>query len=97
MSFLSHKDRHDLFEHIKKINPNLEMADKVSQALLNKMEEKLAETHADIWKKMITIVIFGGEDIHKSAIQSRIMSSHFTGFKIVEVNKHFIRLVREHI
>jgi len=38
---LSHEDRHDLFEFIKKINPSIDMIDDKVQNLLDAIDKKI--------------------------------------------------------
>jgi len=57
MNFLSSNDRHDLFEKIKKINPNLEMADDLSQYFLESVDNKMAEIHSRICENMVTVTV----------------------------------------
>ena len=94
--FLEPSDRHDLFEHIKKINPNIEMIDAASQGLLNAIDEKLCDIHKQIWDDIVTVSFVGGAGSGKSSLMSRLLRSPLPGFVAVEVNEpgHFIRYVQ---
>lgn len=96
MNFLSSEDRHDLFEFIKKINPNLEMIHEESQNLLDAIDKKMIKIHGGIWENMVTISFIGNQASGKISFMQKVLNNTFPGWAIVELNheNYYIRYAK---
>jgi len=96
-SFLKTEDRHELFEHIKKVNMSCNMINPEVQGLLDAIEKKCITINKMIYDGIVTIAFIGVPGNGKSTMMGIMRTINFPGFRIVEVNEenHYLRYVKE--